>query len=186
MIDPAAHLGLVRMVAARLARTLPGRVAPEELWGDGYLGLAAAAGCYAPERGTAFSTYATRRIEGAIRDGERARRGWRRRTPGRRRIADALSVERLQELAEMGARAPRLPPAPAGTDDALLREERVTVLRRALLALPEVERTVLAMRYYEDLPVLAIARIFGVTPARISQLHTHALGRLRARVGCVR
>lgn len=177
-IDPAAHLGLVRLVAARLARSLPGRPDPRELWGDGYLGLAAAAARFDPQRGCAFSTYAVPRIEGTMRDGDRARRGWRRRTPGKRRIAEALSVEHLATLAD-----------PAQADDTLIANEleaeykrTVRALRRALRLLPEIERAVLSLRYFEELPQRDIAAVFGVTPSRISQIESNAIGRLRQRL----
>lgn len=171
-LDPAAHLGLVRLVAARLAPTLPGRPDPEDLWGDGYLGLAAAAARFDPARGFAFSTYAVPRIEGAIRDGERARRGWRRRTPGKRRVAEAASLDARNAVL----------PAGAALDDGLLADEQLAELRVALRALPEMERAVLSLRYFEELGQRDVAAVFGVTPGRISQLESRAIARLRRRL----
>lgn len=187
MIDPAAHVGLVRLVAGRLARTLPGRPDPEELWSDGYLGLVSAAARFDASRGHAFSTFAVPRIEGAMRDGDRARRGWRRTTSGKRGLAEALSVEQLLEHAARGDRAPgddspELPPDPSRADAALILESDVVALQRALLELPEIERTVLTMRYFDELPMRAIGRVFGVTESRISQIHSRAIARLRTRV----
>lgn len=49
----------------------------------------------------------------------------------------------------------------------------------ALFELPEMERTVLAMRYFDELSLEAIARVFAVTESRISQIHAKAIARLR-------
>jgi len=52
-------------------------------------------------------------------------------------------------------------------------------LEAALGHLPERERQVLALYYFEDLPQREIARVLGVTESRVSQLHTRAVERLR-------
>jgi RNA polymerase sigma factor FliA len=48
--------------------------------------------------------------------------------------------------------------------------------------LPEKERTVLAMYYYEELNLRQIAEVLHVTESRVSQIRTKALGRLRERL----
>jgi len=54
-------------------------------------------------------------------------------------------------------------------------EEQVERLAGAIGELPERERQVIVMYYYEDLYMSEIAEILGVSESRISQLHTRAL-----------
>ncbi|GAB6875760.1 FliA/WhiG family RNA polymerase sigma factor [Thermaerobacter litoralis] len=56
-------------------------------------------------------------------------------------------------------------------------------LAEALAALPERERLVVTLYYYEGLTVKEIAEVMGVSPSRVSQLHTRAILRLRAHLG---
>ena len=52
-------------------------------------------------------------------------------------------------------------------------------LAMAIDRLPEREKLVVSLYYYEGLTVKEIAEILGVSPSRISQLHTKAVVRLR-------
>ncbi|HYC30821.1 MAG TPA: FliA/WhiG family RNA polymerase sigma factor [Gemmatimonadales bacterium] len=62
-------------------------------------------------------------------------------------------------------------------------EEQVRQLRAAIARLPERERTVLALYYYEELNLRQIAEILHVTESRVSQIRTQALKRMRERFG---
>lgn len=62
------------------------------------------------------------------------------------------------------------------------REAIREVVVQAIRELPEKERTVLVLYYYEDLTLREIGHVLGVTESRISQLHTKAIIRLRARL----
>lgn len=55
-------------------------------------------------------------------------------------------------------------------------------LAEAIDNLPERERFVISMYYYDELTVKEIARVLGVSESRVSQLHTRAMMRLRADV----
>jgi RNA polymerase sigma factor FliA len=59
------------------------------------------------------------------------------------------------------------------------REEGVQELAAALARLPERERTVLALYFYEELNLREIAQVMHLTESRISQIRTAALSRLR-------
>ena len=48
-------------------------------------------------------------------------------------------------------------------------------------ALPERERLVIALYYYESLTLREIGEVLGVTESRVSQLHTKAVLGLRSR-----
>src|SRR5262249_12248914 len=62
------------------------------------------------------------------------------------------------------------------------REDRYRALIRAIDVLPERERMVLVLFYYEEQPLKEIAALLGVTESRVSQLQGQALTRLNARL----
>jgi len=71
----------------------------------------------------------------------------------------------------------------AGTVDANLdREEELAMMRQTLLAMPERERMVLTLSFYEQLTLREIARVFGVTESRVSQIRTQAVRKLRGKM----
>ena len=102
---------------------------------------------------------------GARRAVERARRGGR---PGRR----SSTRSRTRRGPQPGGGARRRP---------RLKE----AIGEAIAALPEREKLVITLYYYEELTLREIGEVLGVTESRVSQLHTKAILRLRAR-GCVR
>lgn len=61
-------------------------------------------------------------------------------------------------------------------------EEAKRILADAVDRLPEKERTVVALYYYEGLTAKEIAVVLGLSESRISQLHTKAILRLRGRL----
>ncbi|MDI3546952.1 MAG: polymerase sigma factor FliA [Halanaerobiales bacterium] len=58
-------------------------------------------------------------------------------------------------------------------------KERENLLAEAIDRLSEAERLVISLYYYEELTQKEIARVMGLSPARISQLHKRAVYRLR-------
>ncbi len=68
---------------------------------------------------------------------------------------------------------------PARAMDATDLKDRVA---DAIARLPEREKLVIALYYYENLTLREIGEVLGVTESRISQLHTKAVLRLRARM----
>lgn len=63
--------------------------------------------------------------------------------------------------------------------DGLERDERVEILANALARLPERERAVLVLYFYEELNLREIASVLRLTESRISQIRSAALRRLR-------
>ena len=55
-------------------------------------------------------------------------------------------------------------------------------LANAISRLPEREKLVIALYYYENLTLREIGEVLGVTESRVSQLHTKAVLRLKARL----
>lgn len=64
-------------------------------------------------------------------------------------------------------------------DDALTFAQEAERLRDALLDLPEQERTVLSLYYFEELKLNDIARILQVSESRVSQIRSKGIQRLR-------
>ena len=56
------------------------------------------------------------------------------------------------------------------------------LLIKAIESLPEKQRVVLSLYYYEDLNLKEIGRVLRVTESRISQLHTQAVANLRSQL----
>ena len=52
----------------------------------------------------------------------------------------------------------------------------------AIARLPEREKLVVALYYYENLTLREIGEVLGVTESRVSQLHTKAVLRLKSRL----
>ncbi len=52
----------------------------------------------------------------------------------------------------------------------------------AIQRLPERERLVVSLYYYEELTLREIGEVLGVTESRVSQLHTKAILRLKVRL----
>jgi RNA polymerase sigma factor for flagellar operon FliA len=70
-------------------------------------------------------------------------------------------------------------PRPAEALDAAEMRE---ALADAIARLPEREKLVVTLYYYEELTLREIGEVLGVTESRVSQLHTKAVLRLKARL----
>jgi RNA polymerase sigma factor for flagellar operon FliA len=62
------------------------------------------------------------------------------------------------------------------------REEVKNIIVEAISDLPDKEKKVLILYYYEDLTLKEIGEVLQVTESRISQLHTKAIMRLRSKL----
>jgi RNA polymerase sigma factor FliA len=63
--------------------------------------------------------------------------------------------------------------------DVLERKEILSLLAQRMAKLPEIQKKVLAMYYYENMKLSEIAACFGLTESRICQIHTQTVGVLR-------
>tara|TARA_Y100000588_G_C14060126_1_gene841024 strand:+ start:163 stop:1002 length:840 start_codon:yes stop_codon:yes gene_type:complete len=58
--------------------------------------------------------------------------------------------------------------------------ERVALLRERIKELPDQQKKILALYYYEEMKLAEIAQIFGLTEGRISQILSHTIISLRS------
>ncbi len=96
-----------------------------------------------------------------------------------------LSERRVVSLCEPSSPAQSHPwqeTIAAGGEDPIenvIADEQRQQLQQALLGLPERERLVLALSYYEELNLRQIGEVLEVTESRVSQIRSRALQRLR-------
>ncbi len=64
-------------------------------------------------------------------------------------------------------------------EEAMLGDEKMSILSAALDRLPPREKLLLSLYYYEDLTQKEIATMMNISTVRVSQLHARALRRLR-------
>jgi len=78
--------------------------------------------------------------------------------------------------------------APASLNPEVIveKEEIKKIIIQAINDLPEKEKKVLVLYYYEDLTLKEIGEVLEVTESRVSQLHTKAIMRLRARLSSLK
>ena len=131
------------------------------------------------------------------------------RTPDQSQLADAMGVdlhtlfrmqtesdhgrfiplERTTEGTASGSRIP-MEHLIAATEDEV--DERLTLsqeidkMRDALVDLPDQERNVLSLYYFEELKLAEIAQILGVSESRVSQIRAKAISRLRVSLRSLR
>lgn len=68
-------------------------------------------------------------------------------------------------------------------EERIEKEELSRVLGEALKLLTEKEQKVITLYYYEELTLKEISNVLEVSESRISQLHTRALQKMKARMG---
>jgi RNA polymerase sigma factor for flagellar operon FliA len=67
-------------------------------------------------------------------------------------------------------------------EDELLAKEKKQILAQVIDSLPEKERTVITLYYYEGLLLKEIADILQVTESRVSQIHSKVLAKMKGKL----
>lgn len=175
-----AHIDIAERLARYYCGRLRYRVELNELRAFAFIGLLDAARRYVPQGGNSrFEYYARVRVRGAIRDGLRSLEWFQRRKakgdPNLLNVKPAWSG-RLKWIVD-------LTPLP---DQQLEEVDVRKMVARALEQLPARERRIMRRHYFEGVPFEQIATECGVTPARVSQLKSRALARLRELISLAR
>lgn len=64
-------------------------------------------------------------------------------------------------------------------ESALQENELLNMLAKAVEGLPERDRLVITLYYYEELTLKEISEVIGVTESRVSQIHSRAVDRIK-------
>lgn len=212
--DITAHRGLAFSLAKRYAgrgETL------DDLTQVAMLALVKAAQRFDPERGTAFSTYASATVDGELKRHFRQRWGLHVRRGDQERyllvreidevlthrlgrhptvveLAEATGLERAQVRTAVAVAAAFGVESLSGADsesggydvvdeaDPFERVDQLLTVRPHLQRLTEMERTILELRFGEDLPQTAIAQRLGISQMQVSRILARVLGILRAAI----
>ncbi|XXX74052.1 sigma-70 family RNA polymerase sigma factor [Sorangium sp. So ce134] len=177
------YFPLVRKLVRQVSRHLPPNVQRDDLLSAGMLGLVDSLRKNGGSDGETFAGYAKLRIRGAIVDELRAQ-DWLSR---RAREAVEASAAGKVGCATVFVSLSEVTPAEesvhmAGGDDpieAISAQATRRALSFAIAQLPERERRVIGMYYFEGAKLKDIGAELGVGEPRVSQLHTRALGMLR-------
>ena len=177
----------VRLVAGRIAISLPQHVDREDLLSSGFFGLLDAIERYELARGNKFETYAGVRVRGAMLDHLRAkdwipvsvRQNIKKYEKAVARLEGELGRTATDEELEEYLRTA----SPASMEDGPVEHAEWSEVKDTLAAaiekLPEKERVVVGLSYYDEMTLKEIAAILHLSEARISQLHTKAIFRMR-------
>ena len=102
-------------------------------------------------------------------------------------LANVVALEEFLHVGGAGGDLPlrRRPPQHTAADNPVeVAEDRELrrFLARAINTLPEREKTVVTLYYYEGLTLAEIGNVLGVTESRVSQIHTKSVLQLRAKL----
>ncbi len=207
------YLPLVKIVAGRIAISLPPHIDREDLISSGFFGLIDAIERFEINRNIKFETYASVRVRGAMIDYLRSKdwipvtmrqkiRKYEQtmaqlesqlgRSASDEEISDALGIttDELKILVgqcnsatiiplEEYLQTDNLESIEFNPEETAQYTELKETLAKVIDRLPEKERLVVSLYYYDELTLKEISLIMKLSEARISQLHTKAIFRMR-------
>ena len=204
-----SHLRYAYAIASEVSRKLPPNLERHDIQGWAELGLVEAASSFDPKRGIQFKTFAYYRIKGAIYDGLRKMGWYPKGQYQKMRFEiaaneymkdstsseapAALSAEaQWQDLKEVTANlltsymlsldAIAQEPVDSkqvSAEETVTRNEQCDHLKRSLSRLPEKNRTVLELFYFEEMSLEAIGSKLGLSKSWVCRLHAKSLEMLR-------
>jgi RNA polymerase sigma-70 factor (ECF subfamily) len=162
---------LLAMVEVRMDRRLRARVDPSDVVQEAHLEAVRRLSDFAKRRPMPFALWvrklAYERLLNLRRDHMAA---------ARRSVLRELPLPEHSSLLLAG----QLPVAGPGPGEQLDRAERASRVRQALARLPEDDREVLLLRYFDNLSNQQIAQLLCVSPGAVSKRHGRAILRLHA------
>ena len=170
----AEHLHFPRVIALEVIGGLNRGTHLDDLIASGNIGLVEAAERFKPDCGLKFSTFAWYRIRGAMVDGLRI---------GGRYSRSAVARFRREAANDTGGGIPVAvtPKADRGEEtfphleEELDRRRHMPRLAQALAQLPDRERDVTKLHYFEGLQLTDVAGRMGLSRSYVTRLHQRAL-----------
>jgi RNA polymerase sigma factor for flagellar operon FliA len=173
---------IVHAEVARMLRRVPPNVLRDDLVAAGSAGLLDALR-RSTERGAGFPWYARVRIRGALVDELRSQDWLSRRARARVTTDESPGGTLVVGLDDLPPSEQQLTDDTSSTPLELVeRRTQRAGLERAVALLPEREADIVTWHYFDEVAFNTIAARLGVSEPRVSQLHSRALYRLKARL----
>ena len=203
-----SHLSYATAIASEVLKKLPPELEAKDIRGAAELGLVEAANSFDPSRGVQFKTFAYYRIKGAIYDALR-KMGWYPKSQYQQMRFEMAANEylkdfstqpprsgtpeaELQDLKDLAASLvtcymlsldsmSQEPEDSQGisAEEAAVRDEMGRHLRRSLAQLPDTNRRVLELCYFDGLTLEETGRRLGLSKSWVCRLHAKSLELLR-------
>lgn len=148
----------------------------------GVEGLSEAIERYDPAYGTKFETYAIPRIKGKIMDELRRIHAKAMVGEERKQFAKMFSLSEQYNDEEGSQLYELLPDENDTPEEEYNKNELREMVVEALKALPERERLIITLYYYENLSYKEISELLSITISRVSQIHTKVIEKLKQTV----
>jgi RNA polymerase sigma factor for flagellar operon FliA len=192
------HLPLIKTVLGRLAMTLPAGVDPRDLHSAGLRGLLLALRRFNPRTGTGFLNLARRSVQETILEQLSRLDSGRPLSPELQQAARDLEPQSPATTSSASSNLPLgdyrdlvsevsstsfvcLDSVTSGTvaleDNG---SDLATLIADHIERLPEMQRQVLALYYYEDLRLSEIADVLALSEERVRQIHEQAILTLKS------
>ena len=182
------YMDIVRIIAVSMHNIYAGYADSDDIINEGVIALMAAIDGFDPDKNVKFETYAGIRIKGAVIDYMRKLD----RAPTDEELAQSMNMTAAQLSKLMANTAGMITlsfeellyednldknmSATGETADSKIYErEKKQVIADAVAALPEKEKQVVTMYYYEKLKYSEIAKVMGITQSRVCQIHSKAM-----------
>ena len=150
----------------------------------GIEGLSEAIDRFDPEYGTKFETYAIKRIRGKIIDELRKLQKKPRvfNSANDEVIYTNIPLSHTSDDEEGYSLEEIIPNDSILPDESLEKQEMKEFLIAAINKLPERDRQIISLYYYENLGYKEIAQVLNITVSRVSQVHTRIIESLKSKL----
>ena len=154
---------------------------PSSVEQSGYIALVESVHYYTPGNGVAFSTCLINRLKTVFAEAT----GYRTKSGRNEPLNNCFSLDKTVDGESDGTTFGELAPDPAATaqfqsvEEKLWHKQMQKAMEAALLALPDNQRQVLQMLYWQEKTLQEAAEVYGVSYERIRQIEAKALRKLR-------
>ncbi len=146
----------------------------------GIEGLSEAIDRFDPDYGTKFETYAIQRIRGKIID--ELRKLQKKRTSNDGVVYSNISINSTIDEDENYTLSDILPSSYDSPNEEVEKNEAIEFLTEEIKTLPERDRMIINLYYYEHLNYQEISEILNITVSRVSQVHSKIIKTLRTKL----